>query len=248
MVSFYLGEAEVGIYGTMFLFGVIVIIPARGMKNIAVSIISKAFKDQKLSDIELIYKKSSITLLVIGGFIFLGVYTNLYSVFGYLPEAFSVGALIVLFIGVAQLLDMICGVNYEIIASSKYYKLNTWFIFLTAISAVLLNIIFIPIYGITGAAIATFSSIFLVNFLRIIAVWRLFKIHPFSLKTIYAVLIICASYFILSVIPNFENYIINLLFKGAILILIYVPSIYLLKVSDDINDLIDKVVSVVIKK
>ena len=248
MVSHYLGESDVGIYGTMFLFGVIVIIPARGMKNIAVSIISKSFQSGNFDEVVSIYKKSSITLLIVGGFIFLGVYTNLYSVFGYLPEIFSVGAPIVLFIGAAQLLDMICGVNYEVIAASKHYRINTWFTFLTAISAILLNVIFIPTYGTTGAAVATFSSILLVNLLRIIAVWKLFKIHPFTIKSLYAIGVLVGSYVIVVSIPDFDNYILNLFFKGSILTLIYIPAVYFLKLSEDINDLIDKVISFVLKR
>lgn len=240
MVNHYLGEAEVGIYGTLYLFGIIVIVPARGLKSVAVSILSKSFKDERLEEIEKIYKKSSAVLLVVGGYIFLGVYLNLYSVFAYLPDEFAVGGTIVLLIGLAQITDMACGVNYEVIASSKHYKLNTWFIFLGALTGIAFNIIFIPIWGVNGAAFATFASLSLINFARIIAVWKLFGIQPFSSETLKTFLLMGAVFAIVSFIPNHDNYILNLLFKSALITILYLPTAYYLKLSEDLNDMINK--------
>lgn len=247
MVSQYLGESEVGIYSTMFLFGVIVIVPARGLKSAAISILSKSFEENNLKEIQTIYQKSSITLVIVGGFIFLGVYTNLYSVFGYLPEEFSIGKNVVLLIGLAQMFDMLAGVNYEIIATSKHYKVNTWIVFTSIVFAIITNIIFIPIYGISGAALATAISIFSLNILRYIAVKWLFNIQPLTKVTFIYLVIFLGTFLVIELIPNFENYIFNLLFKMFVLTITYVPLIYFFKLSSDINDLINSVLSKVKK-
>lgn len=240
MVNFYLSESDVGIYGTMFLFGIIVAVPARGMKEISISVLSKAYNEDRFDEIDNVYKKSSMTLFLVGVFIFLGVYTNLYSVFEYLPHEFRQGTYVVLFIGLAQLTDMLCGVNYEIIASSKHYRLNTWFTLAAIVSAIILNMLFIPVYGISGAAFATLSSVFLVNFFRIIAVWKIFKIQPFTSKTIWALVVSTVFYIILVSIPTIEQPILNLLVKGVLLVILFLPTIYFLKLSEDINGIIDR--------
>jgi len=239
MVNHYLGESEVGIYGTLYLFGVIVIIPARSLKAIAVPFLSKAFKNEEFQEVENIYQKSSAVLLVVGGYIFLGVYLNLYSVFAYLPADFAVGGTIVLFIGLAQIVDMASGVNFEVIASSKKYKLNTWFIFLAALTGVLFNILFIPKWGVNGAAFATFTSVTLVNILRIIAVWKSYKIQPFRKSTFKTLGLMTIVFLLVSAIPNVENYIWNLVMKSSIITVIYLPAAYFLNLSEDINQFID---------
>lgn len=242
MVSYYLGEEELGVYGTMFLFGVIVVVPARSLKSISVSVLAKAFGEDRLDEIATIYKKSSITLLIVGGYIFAGVWCNLYSVYGYLPEAFSNSAMIVFFIGLAQVIDMLTGVNNEIIASSKYYKLNTLFMIGAITTGFIANIIFIPIYGITGGALATFISITLINIIRLIAVWKLFRIQPFTIHTSKVIVLLILLITGISLLPNLDSYLLNLIYKGGLITLIYFPVIYKLNVSEDINGIIERVI------
>lgn len=238
MVNYYLGVSEVGVYGTMFLFGVIVVIPARSLKSISISVLSRAFKENNHKAILEIYQKSSITLLIIGGYIFMGVWCNMYSVFGYLPEEFQLGYYVVLFIGLGQLFDMATGVNNELITVSPKYKLNTWFTLLSIVLAVLVNILFIPTYGIDGAGLATLITIVFVNVLRLLAVYRIYKIHPFTAQTVKTVLVIIGVTLFVQFLPNVQNYILNLVYKGATISLIYLPMVYFLKLSEDVNSLI----------
>lgn len=248
MVNSFLGESEVGIYGTMFLFGMIVIIPARSLKNIAVSVLSKSFKSNNIPEIASIYQKSSITLLVIGGYIFMGVWCNLYTVFDFLPEVFQLGRLVVLFIGIGQLFDMMTGVNGEIVAASPHYRLNTYFILITIVVGVVTNYFLIPTFGIDGAGLATMLTIICINGLKLIAVYKLFKIQPFTIKSLIAIATILLVTFIVTAVPNIENSYFNLLFKSILITVFYLPLIYFLRVSEDINSFIDKWVNKIIKK
>lgn len=243
MVNYYLGESEVGIYGTMFLFGVIVIIPARSLKSISVSVLSRAFKEKNEKTILEIYQKSSITLLIIGGYIFMGVWCNMYSVFGYLPEAFQLGYYVVLCIGLGQLFDMATGVNNELIAASPKYKLNTWFILISIIVGILVNIALIPSLGINGAGLATLLTIVFVNLLRLIAVYRIYKIQPFTFQTVKVVLLIIGVTLVVQYLPNVENFVLNLVYKGMLISLIYLPLVYFMNISEDFNQLIKGVIS-----
>lgn len=248
MVNEFLGEAEVGIYGTMFLFGIIINIPARVVKSVAQSVISNSLTKNDVANVNKVYLKSSSSLLVIGGFLFIGVWVNLYSVYGYLPSDYHGSEYVVLFIALAQLIDMVFGVNSEIINASKMYRLNTYFIFISIIIAVIANLLLIPKFGVSGAAFATFLAFLSVNLIRMVTVYRLFKIHPFTGRTLLTVVIIVSVTLILEIIPNVENYILNLFFKGALVILIYVPLVYALKLSEDINEVFDKYLSKIFKK
>ena len=243
MVNFYLSEVEVGIYGTMFLFGVIVIVPARSLKSISVSVLAKSFKQNDFDNILDIYKKSSITLLIIGGYIFMGVWCNLFSVFAFLPEEYKLGYYVMLYIGIVQLFDMATGVNNEIIAVSKHYKLNTLFTVMSIVIGVLANMVLIPMYGIDGAGIATLIAIVSVNLLKLIAVYRIYKIHPFSNQTIKIVLVITLLTLSIGLIPNLDNYILNLFMKGGIITIVYLPVVYFLNISSDFNETLSKLLT-----
>jgi O-antigen/teichoic acid export membrane protein len=170
------------------------------------------------------------------------------SMYQYLPAAFEAGSYVVLFIGLGQLFDMLFGVNHEIIAASKYYRYNTYFVFLTAISGIIFNIIFIPIYGITGAALATCLSIVSINLLRLLAVYKLFGILPFTVKTLNAVIIITLFAIIWTWLPKLDNILLSIAYKGATFAALYILLIYRLKLSADINGMLEKVFEKVFKR
>lgn len=238
MVNEFLSESEVGIYGTVFLFGMVVIIPAKTLKSISVSILSKAFKKRDHEEIEMIYKKSSLNLMIIGGYLFLGVWCNRFSIFGYLPEEFEVAKMVVLYIGLAQLIDMSLGVNNEIIAVSDKYKMNTYFIILSILIAIISNVLLIPRFGIDGAGIATLITVLGVNTIRFIYILWEFKIQPFSRNCLVILAVLSITFCVVELIPNTTNFILNLIVKGTIVSVIYLPTIYFLKVSDDFNAII----------
>lgn len=248
MVNEYLSEKEVGIYGTVFLFGMVVIIPARTLKSISVSILSRAFAKSDFDEVANIYKKSSINLMIIGGYILLGIWCNRYSIFGYLPEEFQIGEMIILYIGLAQFIDMSLGVNNEIIAVSPKYKINTLFIIISIVIAMIANIFLIPDYGINGAGLATLITVLSVNIIRFVYIYWVHKIQPFSFKTLVVCVVLALTYLIIEQIPNIENYILNLISKGGIITIIYAPAIYFLKVSADYNELIRGILSKPFKK
>jgi O-antigen/teichoic acid export membrane protein len=248
MVNEYLTEKEVGIYGTVFLFGMVVIIPARTLKSISVSILSRAFAQSDFKEVATIYKKSSINLMIIGGYILLGIWCNRYSIFGYLPDEFKMGEMIILYIGLAQFFDMSLGVNNEIIAVSPRYKINTLFIILSIIIAMIANVLLIPDYGINGAGLATLITVLSINIIRLIYIYQVHKIQPFSTKTVVVTSVIVLMYYIIESIPNLDNYIYNLIYKGGVITLIYVPTIYFLKVSSDYNELLNQLLKKFFKR
>jgi O-antigen/teichoic acid export membrane protein len=61
-------------------------------------------------------------------------------------------------------------------------------------SNIVLNLILIPPYGMTGAAIAWAASILINNLLPLVEVWRFVGIHPFNRGWLTAVLISLASF------------------------------------------------------
>ena len=124
-----IGPSEIAIYSTSFFFGIFCSIPARGLKRISSVVLAEAWENGDLQTVKDVYHKSSLTLFLIGVYLFLGVWINIDYIFLLLPESYSAGKTVILIIGIAQLLDLITGVNNEIITSSTYYKYTTYFLF-----------------------------------------------------------------------------------------------------------------------
>lgn len=71
-----------------------------------------------------------------------------------------------------------------IISFSKYYKFDLYLRIILVGMAVVFNVIFIPVFRITGAAIATGATLIFYNLIKVIFVYIKFRMHPFSVKMI----------------------------------------------------------------
>jgi O-antigen/teichoic acid export membrane protein len=245
MVSNMLGLKQTAIYKTAFFFGLFCSIPARALRRISVVVIAEAWEKNDLETIKDVYHKSSLTLFIFGAYLFLGVWVNLDYVFQIIPESYAAGKLVILIIGIAQLVDLVSGVNTEIIASSPYYKFTSYFIAVLIVLVVALNYLLIPSFGIEGAAVASLISLTIYNLLKFVFLQRKLKYQPLSYKVIVIIIISCIAWVITTyTLPVFEDIYIGILITGSLLTVIYWVPVYLLRVSSDVNDTIDKFIKI----
>jgi O-antigen/teichoic acid export membrane protein len=216
--------------------------PSQAISKIASPIISKSWTEENPGEISSIYKKSSIVNQIVGSFIFLGIWVNLEHLFGISskPEAFIGASSIFLVLGTAKLFDGILGVNSQIIAYSQAYKYNLYFLVFLALISVVTNFLLIPVYGILGAAIATFISLVAFNIIKLIFLKLKYGMQPFSKSTIIVFLLFLATALISMIIPVINNHFFAIIIKSSLILFLFVPGIYFLKVSDDINHALDK--------
>ena len=242
MVSNMLGLYYTGIYSVAFFFGLFVSIPARGLRRIASVIISDSWKENDLENINLIYKKSCVNLLLVSGYLFLGVWFCVPYLFDFMKDDYSQGLYVIFFIGLAQIIDMISGVNGEIIITSKYYKYNTYFIGALIALVIGLNYLFIPIWGITGAAAASCVAMFIINLLRYLFLYQKFGFQPFTKQVLWNLLLMGAIYSAFSFFPIINNSIFGILVVGGLITIAYWVPAYLFKLSPDVNEMVDKTI------
>lgn len=240
MIGNMLDLSFTGIYSIAFFFSLFIAVPGKSIRKIAVILISEAWSSNDLESIQSIYKKSSLNLFLIGVFLFLGLWLNIDQILSFLPPEFEKGKYVILFLGLAQLLDLLTGVNIEIISTSKDYRFSTYFIVVMIVLVTVSNYLFIPIWGINGAAIASLCSITIINLARTILLYIKYKIHPFSIRLLTIFITGGACFVLLNLITiTFEPWL-TILLKGSLLTIIYFPIIVWAKVSPDLNGLINK--------
>lgn len=235
MLGSLAGLTETGVYAIAFYIGSVIIVPQRSLGKIAPSVVAKHLKDNNYDEIERIYKSSSINQMVPGLLIFIGVVANLHNLNGILPEAYSSASPVIIIIGISKLIDMMAGVNGAIILNSKYYRFDLISMIILIIFSIGLNYWLIPILGMTGAAIATATSLFLYNLIKGIYVWVKFKMQPFSSRIL--VLIGFSSIVLFGSLqtPYFDNTYLDILIRSVVITLIYSFGVLSLNISNEVN-------------
>lgn len=239
-ITAILGPDTTGIFTTCFFIAMVVEMPRRNMSKVIVPIISREFEAKNLKEVGNIYKRSSITMSVIGILLFIGIATNLQDLFEIIPqgEAFRAGFWVVLGVCFAKVAVMISSFSGEIINFSIHYKFNLLFQVISAIVLIVLNLYLIPIWGLNGAAISYLSAILVHILLKFSFVSMQFGLHPFMkshipLVAIGIVIGIGAHVFQ----PNLHP-IINIGLRSILTLLIFMVLVYRIRISADINKVI----------
>lgn len=238
MLGQYIPIENVAFYNVAIFTAMVIIVPSRAMHQITYPITAKLMNKNQDSELADLYKRSSLTLFVVSGLLFLLIILNIKQLYLLLPPQYSQGLWVVILISVAKLSDAVLGNNNSIIFNSDYYKVMLLFGVVLAIITVFLNSIFIPWLGINGSALATLLAFLLYNAVKIWFVYYKFKIHPFSgasFKTLLLILLLSGLFFgwDFSFHPIF-----NIAVKSIVITLVYVFVSYKLSISSDINNML----------
>jgi len=236
MISQMLGLDDTGIYSIAFYFGSLIIIPSRSLIKISSAFIADSWKNNDLKTISSIYNKSVINQAVIGLLLFIGILGNIDNIFEILPEHYSQGKYVIILIGLSFLVDMCVGVSVNIVGSSQYYKMQSYFMLLLIFLLFITNLIFIPKYGIVGAAFASLISKFIINLLRIVFIYYKFNLFPYNAKIVIAFIIGLITYFLINLLPVIDNLFFDIFYRSSIICIIFISFIFISKISDEINN------------
>lgn len=242
MLKSYMDLASIGIYTITFSFAMLIILPARSVKRIATMVIAESFKNNDLENIGTIYRKSTITQFIIGAYLFIGLWANIDNIILVIGPQYEAGRYVIFFIGLANLTEMLTGVNQAIIGTGKKYIYAAVFMLLMLAIIILTNWIFIPILGITGAALASFITVLTISIIRYLFVWNTFKLQPYSYKHLIILAIVFSTYFVTIYLPQLSNPYYDIVLKGIVISIIFAVLIYFTRVSEDINQKVDELI------
>ena len=244
MLNQYMIIENIAYYSVATYIALVISVPSRAMHQIVYPITARLMHDNKFEELNVLYKKTSINLQVVGGFVMLGIFVNINQLYEMVPKEYSGGILVVFMIGLSKYFDLILGNNNAIIFNTKYYRAVLFLgVFLVAL-AIGLNAIFIPLYGIMGSAFATLLSITLYSIAKLLFVVKRLHLYPFTKQTLYS-LVITLLLFLLFYFWEFPfDPKIAIVLKSILLTVSYVYINYRFVISVEINQAID----VVLKK
>ena len=241
MIGLMLEDIEqVAYYSVAIFIATVIAVPQRSMHQIMMPLTAKYLNDKDITSLENLYKRSSISLLVISGFIFLLIILNINELYKILPEEFTGGLFVVLLVSLAKLYDNSLGNNNAILFNSDYYKMVLFFGVLLAVLAIVLNFIFIPIYGIEGSAFATFLAVVVYNTIKIVFVKQKLNVQPFSMSTLKIVLLLMVMILAMYFWEFPFHPVVNIALKSAIVLIVYFILVLKMNISEDISMQIKK--------
>ena len=226
MIGEKLSFEENGIYSTVFSVVQLISIPSMGLYNISAPIISKHFADDTIKDLDVYYKKTSLSLFFLGLVLFSCIAVGYPYLTDFMPKSGKLlleAQPLVWVIGFALLFELATGFNSHIISMSKYYRFNIYVMLFLAVLTTSLNFYFInkTSLGILGISISYAVSLTIFNLTKIAFNYYQFKVSPFTIEMLYSVILATLAISLAIVLPNFSNSFLNLVYKPALVLIIF---------------------------
>ncbi|ULC58311.1 polysaccharide biosynthesis C-terminal domain-containing protein [Flaviramulus sp. BrNp1-15] len=240
MLGHYINIKEIAYYNVAIFIAAVIAVPQRSMHQILMPLSAKYLNEKDFKGLEDLYIRSSLNLFIVGGFIFLLIILNINQLYHIIPSEFSGGLFVVLIISLSKLYDTALGSNNAILFNSDYYRMVLVLGVILVVLIVLLNMYFIPLFGINGSAIATFLAIFIYNSIKLFFVYKKFKIFPFTINSIKigALILVCILLFYFWDFPF--NPFVNIALKSILMTALYAFVVLKYNFSEDISLLVKR--------
>jgi O-antigen/teichoic acid export membrane protein len=242
-IASIMGMVPTGIYALSSYIANLIQIPQRSMTAITIPALSQAWKDKNKQEINRIYKRSSINLLLAALFIFGGIWLNIGDAFRLLniQAEYSTGLTVIFILGLSRVIDAGTGVNSQIIGTSTQWRFD----FITGIIllglTLPLNYILIKKIGIEGSAYANLISFFMYNGIRCAFLWNRYKLQPFSIKTLLSLTLAAVAYFVSYYLFKDMTGWMGIFIRSSLFTVIFFTGIFALKLTPDALQLVNVV-------
>ena len=237
--------------------------PYRSLGAISRPHISDAMAKQDVKQADVLCKSVALHQFIAGTFVFFLVWINIDFIFDLLPngDIYRLGKWAVLILSLSRLVYSTLGVITTALSYSKYYYYSLIFTVLLAAMSIGLNEWWVPKWDINGGALANLVSYFIYFVLLLVFIkWKI-GVMPLSKKLLPVAVVILALFGLnwlwsSALTPLLETLFekpifgltIDALLKTAIFLVLGLIAIYKLKVSQSVNDLIDKGLEMVRRK
>ena len=244
-----------GVFTIAFNIAAVVEMPYRSLGAISRPHISEAMAKQDVKQADFLCKTVALHQFIAGTFVFFIIWINIDFIFDLLPngDIYRLGKWAVLILSLSRLIYSTLGVTTTALSYSKYYYYSLAFTILLAGMSVGLNAWWVPKWDINGGALAQVVS-YLVYFILLLAFikWKI-GVNPLSVKLIPVAIVVLVLFALnwlwtnaltpLIVKPFAKPVVgltINAILRTILFLALGLITLYKLKVSQSVNDLIDR--------
>lgn len=235
-----MGLSYTGIFAIATYMAMMVSIPYRSLTAIASPQLSMAIKQNDSEQTGTLLAQVGGNLLLIGGLLLALIWVNIDLIFTILPngETYAIARRTVLMLGIGQLFVatfqfVVTALNY-----SRYYPFALLFSLVLTVLSLLLNNLFIPRWGMDGAALATLVSQVAYYLVALITVRLTLRCRLLTRRHLLTILLLvvlfAANEFCLHMLPAMNIWLSSLV--RSLLIVAVAALSYVWKISPEINE------------
>lgn len=235
IIAGFQGLTAVGVFVWAQYAANLIQVPQRSIQAVSASVLSRAWKDKNYTEINRIYSRSCINLLLMALFIFGNLWLNVKDgmIVLDIQQDYAAGLGVIFVLGMVRIIDAGTGLNAMVINTSTHWRFD----FLSGVVMLALRLPFtyflIKHYGIIGSAFAELAAYSIYNLIRYEFLRRKFGMQPFTLKTLYALLLAGAAYAVsFFVFGSFGGWA-GILLKASSFSLIMIAGVFYLRLTPD---------------
>ena len=237
--------------------------PYRSLGAISRPHISEAMAKQDVKQADFLCKSVALHQFIAGTFVFFLIWINIDFLFDLLPngDIYRLGKWAVLILSLSRLIYSTFAVTTTVLSYSKYYYYSLIFTILLVGMSLGLNAWLVPKWDINGGALSSAVS-YLVYFILLLAFikWKI-GVMPLSKKLLSVAAIVLAMFafnwlWTIALTPWFANLFEKSIFglaidaalKSVLFLALGMTALYKSRVSQSVNDLVDKGLKMVSKR
>lgn len=235
------GIQSAAVYGVATFISSVTYMPYRAMASSSTPILNQAYIDKDFVKIRDLFSRAGVNIFIAAIAMFLLVGLNLDNAVALLPDGYEAIKPLVLILMLGKVFDMATGLNNELISISSHYKFNFRVSVFLLVLVFSLDRVFIPIYGVYGAAWVSALSLFVFNIIKVIFLYRKMKLLPFTAKTwrvVLAGIIAALSGYML---PYIYNPYVDTIVRSIVILGTYSITLLWLKPSADLVDFLQNI-------
>ncbi len=235
------GFSDVAVYvNAQFLIS-IMYAPYKAMASAAFPKMAEAFLSGTRETLHNLFQRAGLNMFIAGVAMWVIVAGNLHNAVAILPKGYEAIIPIVFILSIGRMVDMATGLNVELISVSPHYKFNFRLALLLLLAVIVCDRIFIPKYGIFGAAWVASGCAILTNLARMAFLFRKTGLHPFSKHTGSIFLCGGLAYGLNFLLPHVHQPVADALYRSAVLIIAYCALLFLFRPSPDLSSYIAQI-------
>ena len=234
-----LGDA--GIYTLNQFAAAVIQVPFRALQAIAAPMIALHWKNKNISEINRIYKRASINMLLISSLIFQLIWFNYEDGLTLLNlnQQFATGKIVFLILGIYNIIELTVGISSQVINTSPAWRFEFYSGLLLLFASIPLNIFMARWNGMTGVALATLITFSLYNLIRVLFVKKRFGLWPFTIKTVYALALILIVYGIVWVLTAHWHGVLAIFVRTILITALYLGGTLVFRITPDLPQVLD---------
>ena len=171
-------------------------VPQRSIQAVSAGVLSRAWKDKDMKEINRIYQRSCINLLLLALFIFGNLWLNISQGIQilHIKNEYADGLSVMFILGMVRIIDAGTGLNALVINTSTFWRCDFYSGIILLAFRLPLTYLLIKNYGIIGSAFAELFAYSVYNFIRFEFLRRKFGMQPFNGKTVLSIVLGVIAY------------------------------------------------------